>query len=468
VTRATGVATEAAGAPAPPGDAPASDAAATDRRRQANQRAAAFVAAALVVAALGIAPAFVPFAVFAIAVVVSSRWWSRAPDADIAVRCTLSDDEVEIGEPVDVTLALTNRSPRRYGWLDVRSTNDGTLSRDGADEAILALEPAETTALAWSVTPTRRGYHRIGPTLLHASDPLGLFEQWALADDVAWLTVLPRVVEVEAPVGAQGAVPAVPVRRSLADDTTRFAGVRAYRRGDPLKRIHWRATARTGALQTRVYEPTAVSGVTLAVDYSASTLAGLDLTASPRTRDRALAAEDELLITAAASIAAYVVRSGHRVAFWSNGADAAVVPPTRGVGATTELGALDAARGWAVDGRPAPYVAIPPDRGAVQRGVVLRTLARLVPGAGEPLSTSIAAHAGQFERDLVLAIVTPRLDEAMVGAIEALRAVGLSVAVFWTCATGRQRVAAGAFSADTPVWRITGDDDLRALSGVRL
>jgi hypothetical protein len=34
----------------------------------------------------------------------------------------------------------------------------------------------------------------------------------------------------------------------LFEDPTRMAGVRPYQQGDPLNRIHWRATARTGAI----------------------------------------------------------------------------------------------------------------------------------------------------------------------------------------------------------------------------
>ena len=34
----------------------------------------------------------------------------------------------------------------------------------------------------------------------------------------------------------------------LFEDPTRIAGVRAYEAGDPLNRVHWRATARTGSL----------------------------------------------------------------------------------------------------------------------------------------------------------------------------------------------------------------------------
>ena len=37
------------------------------------------------------------------------------------------------------------------------------------------------------------------------------------------------------------------ISHRLFEDPTRIAGVRAYQSGDPLNRIHWRATARTGA-----------------------------------------------------------------------------------------------------------------------------------------------------------------------------------------------------------------------------
>ena len=37
----------------------------------------------------------------------------------------------------------------------------------------------------------------------------------------------------------------------LYEDPTRISGVRPYEAGDPLNRVHWRATARTGALHSK-------------------------------------------------------------------------------------------------------------------------------------------------------------------------------------------------------------------------
>ena len=43
--------------------------------------------------------------------------------------------------------------------------------------------------------------------------------------------------------------------------------MRAYEAGDPLNRVHWRATARTGQLHSKVYEPSTVVGATIVLDF---------------------------------------------------------------------------------------------------------------------------------------------------------------------------------------------------------
>src|ERR1019366_8024802 len=57
-------------------------------------------------------------------------------------------------------------------------------------------------------------------------------------------------------------------------DPTRLAGVRPYQQGDPLNRIHWRATARTGELHSRIYETSRVAGATFLLDFHAQSFQG--------------------------------------------------------------------------------------------------------------------------------------------------------------------------------------------------
>jgi hypothetical protein len=78
-------------------------------------------------------------------------------------------------------------------------------------------------------------------------------------------------------------------RHGLAEDPSRFAGVRPYRPGDQLRRIHWRASARTGSPLTRRYDPSRRPDVVLVLDLRVPTGPGLgpaDRTgAGPHGRD---------------------------------------------------------------------------------------------------------------------------------------------------------------------------------------
>src|SRR5262249_29874133 len=53
----------------------------------------------------------------------------------------------------------------------------------------------------------------------------------------------------------------------LFEDPTRIAGVRFYQPGDPLNRIHWRATARTSALHSKIYDASTIAGATILLDF---------------------------------------------------------------------------------------------------------------------------------------------------------------------------------------------------------
>ena len=52
----------------------------------------------------------------------------------------------------------------------------------------------------------------------------------------------------------------------LYEDPSLFAGVRPYQAGDPMRRIHWKATARLGVPMSRRYDPAREPDVLIAVD----------------------------------------------------------------------------------------------------------------------------------------------------------------------------------------------------------
>ncbi len=98
----------------------------------------------------------------------------------------------------------------------------------------------------------------------------------------------------------------------LFEDPTRIAGVRGYQHGDPLNRIHWRATARTGALHCKIYEPSCIAGVTLLLDFHK------EVYTARREPHRS-----ELANHGAASLANAVYQMGQQIGLVTNGRDAA-------------------------------------------------------------------------------------------------------------------------------------------------
>ena len=92
-----------------------------------------------------------------------------------------------------------------------------------------------------------------------SGDLLGFFPQSIELPDVLSVTAYPRVYNMselgfpaDRPLGDE------PGRNRIFEDPLRISGLRDHHPNDPLRRIDWKATARRGELQSKVYEPSAV------------------------------------------------------------------------------------------------------------------------------------------------------------------------------------------------------------------
>lgn len=104
----------------------------------------------------------------------------------------------------------------------------------------------------YPVTPLRRGMYRIERLRVEFSDPLGLYVRRLDAFATAELLAHPhpRPAALTAPTRALlGTIE----RPSLLEDPTATRGVRPWRPDDPLRRVHWPQTARTGEFMAREY-----------------------------------------------------------------------------------------------------------------------------------------------------------------------------------------------------------------------
>lgn len=113
----------------------------------------------------------------------------------------------------------------------------------------------------------KRGQFLIGPVTAEFSDPFGLSLHRHAIDDGDTLTVTPAAVElpVTGLAGARGhdGVTASRIRANPSDDDVM---TREYRHGDPMRRVHWAATARHGELMVRQEESVTTPEATIILD----------------------------------------------------------------------------------------------------------------------------------------------------------------------------------------------------------
>jgi uncharacterized protein (DUF58 family) len=142
------------------------------------------------------------------------------------------------GDPAVLDLVLTSPGAARFGiGLKVAGAPEATLTWIN----VPALGQAHAQV---SFVPSARGRHE-APTLgAETRFPLGLFRVWTVWRPAARLLVYPQPERPPAALPAARAVPGGPTPSRSADGGE-VEGVRAYRRGDPLKLIAWKKTAKT-------------------------------------------------------------------------------------------------------------------------------------------------------------------------------------------------------------------------------
>lgn len=151
---------------------------------------------------------------------------------------------VRLGESVDARLFLTNTGTRALRGV-VRDAWQPSAG-PARNRAVVALPPGERRAFSTVLTPFRRGERRVEQITVRSLGPLGLAARQATLRAPGRVRVLP-------PFNARKHLPSRLARlRELDGRTavmvrgqgTEFDSLREYVRGDDVRSIDWRATAR--------------------------------------------------------------------------------------------------------------------------------------------------------------------------------------------------------------------------------
>lgn len=251
-------------------------------------------------------PVAVVLAIVVLLLEIVRAVWARYGLERVVYRRRLERDRITWGAEIATTIEVWNRKSLPLAWLRAEDeASPGVTIRERPlvigkrGGRVLrnawTLAPYERVARHFHVSAERRGVYELGPVGLSVGDLFA--REAAIADraSVDRFLVRPRTVPTSAlhrrdTWGGQDRA-----RAGLSEDPSRFAGIREYVPGDPIRRIHPRASARLGRPVVKRFEPSRDREVLLAIDVQTAT--------GPAWETSADSDEVESLFVVAASLA---------------------------------------------------------------------------------------------------------------------------------------------------------------------
>ncbi|MGE5619747.1 MAG: DUF58 domain-containing protein [Sphingomonadaceae bacterium] len=283
-----------------------------------------------------------------------------------------------VGGRIEERLTLENTSWVPKLWLELR---DGSTLPGRRDSRVVALGGHARRAFPL-VTPCRvRGEYRLGPIRVVSGDPFGLFKMQRQLPIGGTVIVYPAVT----PLTSFGRLPGELPGGSTQSQRTQFttpnaAGVRDYRPGDALCRIHWLSSARQRRLMVKEFELDPLSEVWLVLDLDREVQVG---TGEDST--------EEWVVSIGATLANFFLAQ------------------QREVGIITQGRVLVA------------------DRGHRQLQKVLELLAVVRSNSSTPLERLVISEELRLSRGATVVVITPSTDERWLEAYRMLAVRGVSV-----------------------------------------
>ena len=323
-----------------------------------------------------------------------ASWWQRHALDGVTYRRRPYYRRAFPGERVPIRLEVENRKWLPLSWLRIQDPwpkavapeDEGVMAPSHLPEQgiltnVFGLRWYETARRQYTLLFRKRGVYPLGPARLESGDLFGVFEQSKEQGPVERLTVFPDLISfsdlrlaAEDPFGDRRS------RRRLYEDQNQPIGVREYLPEDGYRRVHWGATAHTGELQVKVYQP--ASANVLVICLNISTFA--------RHWEGTNPALLEHLIKVAATLSTQGFQSGYRVGLISNGCLANADQPFR----------------------------IPPGRSPKQLATLLEALAGVTPLTTAPFERFLIKEIPRVPYGATLVIITgvtsPELAEALV------------------------------------------------------
>jgi uncharacterized protein (DUF58 family) len=364
-----------------------------------------------------------------------SRFLAQSWSNNIYAERRPSLREVEIGDTLAVSVTIGNQGSIPIPWVLAEDyqpdhylrSRPPRLNIEGRRQRITVLWGNSEKKLRYDVTPRMRGFYQFGPLILEGGDLFGLYRRFRVAAAPQFLLVYPKTVPLTGyDLSSRRPVGEIRLTHRLFEDPTRIAGVRAYQTGDPMNRVHWRTTARLGALHCKIYEPSTIAGATILLDFHKKSY-----------HERGEPYRSELAVTAAMSLANAVYELGQQIGLVTNGRDAAERIRLEGWSTDKDDGVADFLTRRLALAEASPDeasahlqpVIVPTRRGAEQLQFIRETLARVELNEGLDLIGLIDEADAHLSRDATVIAIVADVTPATAVALGSLKTRGFAVEV---------------------------------------
>lgn len=262
----------------------------------------------------------------AIMVLGASRLFEVCWNHHLQVAITFDEDHAVVGDETTIQQVISNGKLLPVLVLQVAyQTDKGLLIESGSKVSVsdhvnimevFSLRPYERAERSLRVVCQHRGYYQIRRASLTAWHFFGQNSLYTEVDQSSSLYVYPQRVNLDSLYMVIDRLSGdVKARNVLYEDPFTFRGIRDYSVQDPMTRINWKASARTGALKVNLRDYTAGQRVLLLLNIE----------------DPFTPFADDLLedgIRLAATIGERLVQHQIPVSFITNGRDIVTDVPT--------------------------------------------------------------------------------------------------------------------------------------------
>ena len=209
---------------------------------------------------------------FVLAVLGLAQGWvyRRFGFRKLSYHRSFSRPNVFEGETVEMVEQLVNRKLLPLPWLRIESRISPQLrfssqqeEREVSDDdqyhkSVFYMGPFSRITRRHTLQCLKRGDYQLTTVEATVGDLINFSRMSRRMDVYAHLLVYPRLLtDDELPLPSRKWQGDAVVRRWIMPDPFLVSGLREYRAGDPMRVVHWGASARTGKLQVKTFDYTA-------------------------------------------------------------------------------------------------------------------------------------------------------------------------------------------------------------------